>query len=162
CAGIGLDYPIVRGGDNNYYLSHLFDGTKNKLGSIFMDYRNNPEFQDKNTVIYGHHMKNGAMFSTLMDYKDQEFLNDHPRIEIDTPNGPLTMKIFSGFIVNTTEFEAKCQFANNVEFMEYINKAIAQSCFETRVNVKPTDKIVTLYTCSYEYDGARFVLMGVI
>jgi sortase B len=53
--GTEIDYPVVQGKDNDFYLRHLFTGERNKLGSIFMNYRNHSNFSDKNTIIYGHH-----------------------------------------------------------------------------------------------------------
>lgn len=160
--GIGLDYPIVQATDNDYYLTHLVDGSTNKLGSIFMDYKNDPNFGDKNTIIYGHNMKDGAMFAVLMNYTEQSFYNDYPWIQISTPQKEYKMNIFAGFVVHANEFDARINFSSNVEFMDYVNKAIEKSSIESRVVVRPTSKIVTLYTCSYQYQNARYVLMGVL
>ena len=62
---LDISYPVVQGKDNSYYLHHMFDGKENKNGSIFIDYHNQPEFTDSNTIVYGHNMKNGSMFGTL-------------------------------------------------------------------------------------------------
>lgn len=67
--GTQINYPIVQSKDNDYYLRRLLDGTYNQGGTIFMDYRNNKNFEDYNTIIYGHNMKNNTMFGTLINYK---------------------------------------------------------------------------------------------
>ncbi len=85
--GAGGDYPIMHTKDNEFYLSHLYDGSYNSNRSIFIDYRNSGIFTDDNTVIYGHNMKNGEMFQGLNEYKYQEFYKIHPTITIYTPNG---------------------------------------------------------------------------
>ena len=65
-----VDYPFVQGTDNEYYLRHLFDGTYNNSGCVFMDVNNNRDFSDKNTILYAHNMKNGTMFAAIEKYKD--------------------------------------------------------------------------------------------
>jgi len=73
-----VNYPIVQGKDNSYYLNHSFDKSWNSLGSIFMDYRSSNDFSDYNTFIYGHHTKNGSMFGELYKYMDATFYKEHP------------------------------------------------------------------------------------
>lgn len=73
-----IDYAIVQGSDNEHYLTHMFDKSYNKAGAIFMDYSNDPDFSDENTIIYGHNMKDGSMFAYLLNYKDQTFYDQHP------------------------------------------------------------------------------------
>lgn len=92
-ADTGLNYPIVQAEDNDYYLYRLLDGTWNKNGTIFMDYVNRSDFSDQNTLVYGHHMKSGAMFGALVQYKKQEFY-DRPPLSVslhspaELPAGP--------------------------------------------------------------------------
>jgi len=71
--GIGLDYPVVQGEDNEYYLYHTFQKENNKAGSIFLDYRNHDDFTDRRVILYGHNMKDGSMFSNLKQYQDSVF-----------------------------------------------------------------------------------------
>ena len=71
--GTSISYPIMKGKDNDYYLKHTFEGNYNAAGSIFIDYTNNSNFEDCNTIIYGHNMKNGSMFGLLRKhFKDRE------------------------------------------------------------------------------------------
>lgn len=88
-ADTGLNYPIVQAEDNDYYLYRLLDGTWNKNGTIFMDYVNRSDFSDQNTLVYGHHMKSGAMFGALVQYKKQEFYDAHPYLYLYTPQPEL-------------------------------------------------------------------------
>ena len=67
--GTNVDYPVVQTDNNDYYLTHLYNGEANASGALFLDYRNNGLFMDQNTVIYGHHMQNGSMFGSLNLYK---------------------------------------------------------------------------------------------
>ncbi len=78
CEDTPINYPIVQSEDNDYYLRRLLDSTWNIAGTIFMDYRNAPDFSDWNTIIYGHNMNNDSMFGTLQDYKKQAYYEEHP------------------------------------------------------------------------------------
>lgn len=66
--GLEISYPVVQGRDNDYYLHHLITGENHKSGSIFMDFHNQEDLSDRNTIIYGHNMKDGSMFGTLDQY----------------------------------------------------------------------------------------------
>ena len=80
-----INYPVVQGNDNQYYLKHLFSGEWNGSGCIFLDSRNRADFSDRHSIIYGHHMKNGSMFSGLTEYKKQEFYDSHSVVLLLTP-----------------------------------------------------------------------------
>ena len=81
-----INYPVVQGNDNQYYLKHLFSGEWNGSGCIFLDSRNRADFSDRHSIIYGHHMKNGSMFSGLTEYKKQEFYDSHSVALLLTPD----------------------------------------------------------------------------
>ena len=89
-----ISYPIMQGEDNSYYLKHLPNGDRNKMGSIFLDYRNNG-FNDKNTIIYGHNFNNGTMFSDLLNYKSFEFYKNHSNYKIYTSDKVIEVAIFA-------------------------------------------------------------------
>ena len=91
-----IDYPVMQGTDNSYYLTHLYDGTDNKVGAIFLDYRNSADFSDKNSVLYGHHMKSGKMFASLEGYKDQDYYNGHPHLFLYTQGRTYRIDLFAG------------------------------------------------------------------
>ena len=85
--GIGLDYPVVQGEDNEYYLYHTFQKENNKAGSIFLDYRNHDDFTDRRVILYGHNMKDGSMFHVLRNYQDIDFFQEHTDMEVYLPDG---------------------------------------------------------------------------
>ncbi|MDR2570636.1 MAG: class B sortase [Oscillospiraceae bacterium] len=85
--GTTIDFPIVRGANNTQYLTTTFSGTANPAGAIFMDYRNKEDFNAPISILHGHNMRDGNMFSPLADYTDKEFLEAHPEIIIITANG---------------------------------------------------------------------------
>jgi sortase B len=158
--GSSIDYPVVLGENNEYYLSHLFNGERNKLGSLFMDYRNNGDFSDKNTVIYGHNMKDGSMFSSLTKYKDQSYYDSFPTMGLYTPDGNFTIELFAGIVSDGNYEFVRFKFEDDVDFQGYINSLKGKSTFESNTVVKPDDRIVTLCTCSYEFNNARYALYG--
>lgn len=82
-----LEYPVVRGKDNSYYLNHTVQKTYNIAGSIFLDYRNERDFSDSKNIIYGHNMKDGSMFHVLRNYQDIDFFQEHTDMEVYLPDG---------------------------------------------------------------------------
>lgn len=160
--GTNINYPIVQGRDNKYYLKHLFNKEWNSSGCIFLDSRNSVDLSDRHSIIYGHHMRDGKMFSDLMKYKQQSFYEKHPEIFILTPDMNYKLIVFSCFVTSTKDNAWKIDFDSENDFDEWLNKSLNKSCF--KYDIKPTveDRIVTLSTCSYEYDNARFVLLGTI
>lgn len=158
--GTKIDYPVVRGKDNDFYLRHLFTGERNKLGSIFMDYRNHSDFSDKNTIIYGHNMKDGSMFSSLTKYKDQRYYDSFPTMLLYTPAGNFTIELFVGIVVDGNYESVRFDFKDDHDFQSYIDSLKKKSTFESTTIVKADDRIITLCTCSYEFNNARYALYG--
>lgn len=157
-----INYPVVQGDDNQYYLKRLFDGKWNSAGCIFLDSRNEPDFSDRNSIIYGHHMKNGTMFSGLTEYKKQEFYEGHPTVLIMTPEQNIRVEIFAGYVASVEDNAWEIAMGSDVEFENWLEEAKDRSCFKSVVAPAVTDRIVTLSTCSYEFDNARFVLLGIV
>jgi len=158
----GINYPMVQSEDNNYYLRRLIDGTNNKSGTIFMDYRNDPEFKNRHTIIYGHNMRNDTMFAHITKYKDQSYYEQHPYCLIVTPTEKYKINFFSGYVANLKEDSWKLSFGSEEEYAEWLRVAVEKSNFKSDFEPTVEDKVVTLSTCSYEFTNARYVLVGVI
>ena len=158
--GSVIDYPVLHTDNNEFYLSHLHTGEKNRMGSLFVDYRNTGVFTDKNTVIYGHNMKSGAMFHSLSEYKAQDYYDEFPVMRLYTPDGDYTVELFSGTVEDGNYEFVRFDFEDDASFMEYVNSFRSRSTFTSDVVVNPMDQIVTLCTCSYEQNNARYVVMG--
>ena len=86
-----INYPVVQSDDNNYYLRRLTDGSYNSNGTLFVDFRDAPDFSGFNTIIYGHRMKSKAMFGTLPGYLEQEYYEEHPVMYLICPSLRLSM-----------------------------------------------------------------------
>lgn len=160
--GTNINYPVVQGGDNSYYLNHLFDRTHNSAGTIFMDYRNQQDLLDRNTVLYGHHMQNGTMFQHITKYKQQEFYDQHPVCLIMTPNGNYRLEFFAGYITDMNDQSWKMEFASDEEYAGWLQDAASKSLFTSTVEPAAQHRVITLSTCTYEYNDARFVLVGIL
>lgn len=160
--GTNINYPVVQGMDNSYYLNHLFDGAGNSAGTIFLDYRNQQDLSDRNTVLYGHHMQNGSMFQQITKYKEQSFYETHPVCLIMTPTGNYKLEFFAGYVTNMNSQAWKMEFESDEEYAQWLNDALSQSLFTGTVKPTAQDRVVTLSTCTYEYNDARFVLVGIL
>ncbi len=154
-----IDYPVVQGRDNDYYLHHLLDGSENPGGSLFLDFRSPSDFTGWNTLIYGHNMSDGSMFHTLPRFKEQSFYEQHPFLYLNTPQGDYRLEVFACFVTWHDSRVYIRDFGSRTEFMEWVDLMRSYSDISSDVEVGPDDRIVTLSTCSYEYDDARYVVM---
>lgn len=137
-----IDYPILKDKDV-YYLKHTFDKKHNSNGSIFTT--NSYPFEDKETIVYGHNMKNGSMFSDLGKYLNKDFLNSHFNFKIYTPTCNYEARIFSVYSIGVETESNNIKSLNFEDRIEYYKKA-SEYNIETDSNIK---KIVKLSTCSY-------------
>ncbi len=145
--GTDIDFPVVKGTDNSYYLTHNFDKEKNKAGWIFADYRNKFDGTDKNIIIYGHNMKNGSMFASLKDVIKEEWYNNENNkyIALITENENCKYQVFSVYQIETEEYYLQTNISNFKEFVEEIK---GRSKKDFNVDIKETDSILTLSTCA--------------
>ena len=155
-----INYPIVQGKDNSFYLDK--DINKNYLssGSIFMNYLNHG-FNDENTVLFGHHMRNKTMFAQLKKYKEKEFFYGDNDIVIEVENGKvLKYKVFSAYVTDANDNYITTNFADKTKYKEFLERIKNKSIYKPNIDVNEDDKIITLSTCSYEFNDARMVVHG--
>ena len=157
-----INYPVVQGSDNSYYLKHLIDGKWNSAGCIFLDSRVDSDISDRHSIIYGHHMKDGTMFSGLTKYKKQDYYEAHPAGLLITPEQTYRIEFFAGYVVSVEDSAWKIGFESDEEFETWIKEAKQRSWFESPLSPAVTDRILSLSTCSYEFDNARFVLHAIL
>lgn len=159
CPDTEINYPIVQGEDNQYYVSHMPDGSYNSSGSIFMDFRNAPDLSDRNSLIYGHNMTNDTMFAQLLDYKDQAYYDAHPELWILTRQCAYRVDLIAGAVV-ASDSDAYKLLDSKEALSSHIQSYTDRSTFTTDYDLSTIERIVTLSTCSYEYRTARYVVIG--
>ncbi len=159
--GTNINYPIVLGNDNDYYLRHNFRRRKIKHGAIFMDYRNKPDYSDHHTVIYGHSMRDGTMFRVLDKYKNQSFISGHETISIRTLTGYRTYQIFSAYLVDATKTGLEIP-ANNRDVQSLISYYKSQSRYRINTDTSEADHVLTLVSCNYDVDNGRIIVHAVL
>ena len=162
--GTSVNYPVVQGADNYYYLRRMTNREYNNAGSIFMDYRNHAGFSDSHTVLYGHNMENGTMFADIYNYQEQAYYDAHPVCQIMTPDGNYTLTFFTGYTAKVTDAAWEMDFPTGEEYTAWLSESAARSCFASNVTPAASDRIVTLSTCSdaIDHTNTRFVLAGIL
>ena len=155
-----IDYPVLQTTNNDYYLYHMFNGDENGAGSIFIDYRCENPFEEFNTVLHGHRMKDGSMFKPLVQYTDPAFYKDHKIIEITTPTKKYHCKIFAAATIPADSDFYQFHFYSNEEKADYLQNLAAVNQMNTDVNVDENDKIVMMSTCTAQLDDNRFCVFG--
>lgn len=164
--GTVINYPVVQTSDNNLYLTRDFNKQSSDYGTLFLDYRDNIQPLSRNLIIYGHNMKDGQMFHRILQYQQTDFYKSAPVIEFDTLYGEYKWKVFACFIANASEKDGyvfpylRTDFSSDDQLAAFLKEVNARSLLRTSVDVQPGDALLTLSTCTYEYDDARFVVMA--
>ena len=151
-----MDYPIVKAEDNLFYLDHDFYKQENVAGAIFMDRRNLGNAFDQHTLIYGHNLKNGGMFTNLNLYLKEDFYNEHQEITFTDLYGASTYQVISAYYVSADDFELPFEVnETSVEAM------ISSSLFDSPYTYSVDDRFLTLSTCNYILNNGRMVVHAV-
>jgi sortase B len=157
--GTPIDYPVMAAEDYDEYLRYLPDGTYNINGSLFLDPSCTEGFPQALTVIYGHHMKSGKMFGTLCDYKEQSYYDQHPCLYLYTPDQTYRIDLLYGAVVSVEEWLAQGYVQDAAGLLGY---AAEHTTFESTAEYTGAEKLIVLSTCSYEFDGARYLVVGLL
>lgn len=156
-----INYPVVQTGDNEYYLSHAYDKSKNSAGWVYMDYRNDKNFTDDNTIIYGHGRVNKTVFGSLKDTLTKEWQADKDNyvIQISTPSSNFVYQIFSIYTIESESYYITPHFSTNQEKEEWLSTMKNRNTASNTTDVNIQDKIITLSTC-LNNSGGRIVVHG--
>ncbi len=152
-----VDYPFVRSQDNKDYLYKDFNNEFSEAGTIFMDYRNLGNFNDRHSILYGHNMRNGTMFHALRYYDDIRFFQDHPVIEFSGLYETKQYRVFSVYEISADDYSLPVAFSDQ-EYADYLKKLNSKSMHPSGVELNPKLRLLTLTTCSYGVDNGRFIL----
>ena len=154
--GTEIDYPFVWYEDNDFYLRRDLNGDYALAGTLFMDFRCARDFTAQNTIIYGHHMRNGSMFGTLKHFADRAFFDERRSGTIFLPEATLRLEFFAFLVVDHADEEIYSVWRND-SYLDYVRRQARQY---REIGLTDEDKIVTLSTCAYEFDNARMVLLA--
>lgn len=156
-----INYPIVQGKDNQTYLHKTFSDNENTLGSIFLDAAANPDFNENNSIIYGHRMKDGSMFRHLQDYETKKFWKKYPYFYIYTMDGrKLTYLIAAAGETTEASDVYRTDFSDEKQYNAFIKAIKNMALYDTDVQVTKESSCVTLSTCTGASDEHRFVVVG--
>ncbi|MEG1158508.1 MAG: class B sortase [Christensenellaceae bacterium] len=160
-----VDYAVVQGKDNIYYLDHDALLQKNIEGAIFMDVANKSDFTDRNTVLYGHRMNNGNMFAGLHDFEDTDFFAQHKALKLYFPNDIMyEYEIFAAYEAGDDHILSSWDFSDDVQWEKYLTQigTADKKANIDRSAVGKDDKILTLSTCVRGEDSRRYLLQAVL
>ena len=147
--GTNINYPFVQTTDNKYYLKHSFDKSNNSAGWVFLDYRNNLDNLDKNTIIYAHGRLDNTMFGSLKNILKSGWLNNTNNyvIKLSAQKHNTLWQVFSVYHIPTTNDYIRVEFNNNENFLEFANMLINRSAHNFDTTINENDHILTLSTC---------------
>ena len=166
--GTNINYPVLQGEDNEYYMSHNYKKEKSEKGSIFLDSNYDWDKPSSNLLIYGHNIITGEIFKDLLKYSDEEFYKEHKTIRFTTVEEDLEFEVLSAFKSrvyyeseeNVFRYYQFIDAKNEKEYNEFVDNAKKSSIYDTNVNAEYGDQLITLSTCSYHTENGRFALIG--
>ena len=150
-----INYPVVQGNNNSFYLTHSFNKSYNDAGWVFMDYRNNPKDFDNNTVIYAHSRIDRSMFGTLRNATTKKWFNkkDNHIIRFSTPTENTLWLVFSSYNIDNETYYIKTDFNDSNDYLKWLNTMKNRSAFDYKTEVNENDKVLTLSSC-YNSSGS--------
>lgn len=156
-----ISYPVTHTTNNKYYLHHTFEKKSSSVGAIFIDSNNTNNFQDDNTIVYGHNLKNGTMFAALKEYRDVHFYKENPFFYLYTPDGVKhTYQIYGVYEVMPDSNIYTYAFGNESLKAAYIKEMEEMKLYDTGITPAITDRMVTLSTCT-DSGTRRVVVQGI-
>lgn len=154
-----INYPIIQGNSNTEYLHHNIYNRYSKGGCPFVDSAITSPFNDLNTIIYGHNLDNGSMFSSIRKYKNKEYAKTHNIVEIYLPNKPVSKYyVFAFGEVNATDYDVYNIFIDDLS--KYYEMTKKYNILNNDENVSGTQPIITLSTCTNKDKNKRYVLQA--
>lgn len=153
-----INYPLMQGSDNDYYLHHTWEYEENAVGSIFLEHLNNPDLMDYNTIVYGHNMVDGSMFGTLSRFGGQTYWENHPYIYITCDAGVYRYEVFSSYQAPVDSVTYGLSFQQTETKREFLQNALDKSLIQSGLALGKNDRILTLSTCSGASYANRWVV----
>ena len=142
-----INYPIVQGEDNQYYLSHTWDDRRSSSGAIFMESTNSPDFSDFRTIIYGHNMADGSMFGSLYRFDTEASWKRCPYVYLVTDEGVLRYEVYSSYRADVESGTYALELEDESYRAAFIKLTKEEALYETGITPAVTDRLLTLSTC---------------
>ena len=158
--GTKINYPIVQASDNDYYLRRMFNGASGIGGTLFADYRAQADFKGFNSIIYGHHMRDSSMFGALKSYTSSEYASENPQFELITPDAKYHLQVVAFLHIPASSAAYEIVSGGTSSRENYVDTLRALASYTTGVSFGVNDHLVMLSTCAYEYDEARYAVVG--
>ena len=163
-----INYPVLQGTDNSYYMTHNYKKEKSKNGSIFLNSDYNWNIPSNNLLIYGHNLGNGMMFQELLKYEKESFYQEHPIIRFTTAKEDAEYEIISAFKSRVYYKSEKNVFRyyyfinskSEEEYNQFVKNAKNASLYPIDTTANYGDQLITLSTCSYYVEDGRFAVVG--
>ena len=166
--GTNINYPVLQGDDNSYYMNHNYKKEENTYGSIFLDKDYDWSIPSSNLLMYGHNLQDGSLFHDILNYKDQSYYEEHPIIRFTTDEEDCEYEIIAAFYSRVYYKSEKNVFRyyyfvnaeNEEEYNEFVNDAKEASIYDTGKTAEYGDQLMTLSTCSYHTEDGRFAVVA--
>ncbi|MDF3003102.1 MAG: peptidase sortase [Bacillota bacterium] len=167
-AGTMIDYPVMKPEtDNDYYLAHSPEGTKSKYGAIYLDVNSDLNNEKTNYLIYGHYFRDGSMFGSLQNYKEETYFKEHPYIEFDTIYEEATYEILAVFLSKVYQknqdvfkYYQYTDITTQPEFETYVSEIKKLALYDTGIDAQYGDSLITLSTCDYWTENGRIAVVA--
>ena len=156
--GTGLSEVVAKSRDNEEYLHQLIDGTQNASGTLFLDCRNDSGFTDSVSVIYGHHMKDGSKFGSLMSFRDPAYMEEHREFLLYTPEGLEKLRVIACFTARAGD-DIFLLPKDEEGMQQFLSETLAHAAFDPEFTMEAEDRYVVLSTCAYDYEDERFLVV---
>ncbi|WP_416149960.1 class B sortase [Salipaludibacillus sp. HK11] len=148
-----VDYPVLQAKDNDYYLFRNYKKEETRAGSLFMDFRNDSSEIPRNTIVYGHNMRDGSMFGQLDKFLDEEFFLANQTFYYDTLYEKYDVEIISVYLSTTDFYYIETDFDTDDDYLHFLQEIQQKSQFDTERNLTAEDNILTLSTCDSTLDS---------
>ena len=166
--GTNINYPVLQGEDNSYYMNHNYKKEENTYGSIFLDKDYDWSIPSSNLLLYGHNLQNGELFHDILNYKDKSYYEEHPVIRFTTEKEDSEFEIISAFYsrvyykneTNVFRYYYFINADNEEEYNEFVENAKEASIYDTGKTAEYGDQLITLSTCSYHTEDGRFAVVA--
>ena len=166
--GTNINYPVLQGDDNSYYMTHNYKRETTSSGSLFLDKDYDWNIPSSNLLIYGHNNLDGLMFQELLKYEDESFYKEHPTFRFTTADEDAKYEIISAFRSRVYYKSEKNVFRyyyfinaeDEEEYDEFVDSAKDASLYDTGKTAEYGDQLMTLSTCAYHTEDGRFAVVA--